>query len=105
MLGDSDLIDDENPVLISIEYNPDEFDPAAFEAGALQLVSRADVNSPWVADITLEIVSIDYENNTITFYSPHLTGFGLGSAVSSALGGGGGSSGCFIATAAYGSPF
>ena len=56
MLGDSDLIDDENPVLISIEYNPDEFDPAAFEAGALQLVSRADVNSPWVADITLEII-------------------------------------------------
>jgi len=105
VLGEDDLIDDDKPVEIVIEFNPEVFDPAAFESGTLVLMTREDPDSPWQSDTTLQIVAIDYVNYTITFRAQHLSGFSIGSVLSGDTSGGDGGGGCFIATAAYGSLF
>jgi hypothetical protein len=101
-----------NKIYITITFDPTKVPVGSLESGsmviyqAVNMASMVEGNaSPLPASQIL--LPVDYTNGNATFWVTGLSAFGIGSSTAgttdSVLEGGGGS--CFVATAAFGSPF
>lgn len=92
---------------ITLTFDPTVVTEGSLESGAF-VIYQADsmedmVAGNFTAISTSQIIPpVDYTNGEVTFWVDHLSAFGIGSAISSALGGGGSGGGCFITTATDG---
>ncbi len=101
-LGPSGLTFDE-PVTVTVPYDPSDSPGDTIEVYYYDTTIDAWTNEG------ITFVSIDRVAHTVTFTTTHFSIFGFGSSFLGGGGGaiaaiGGGGSGCFIATAAYGTP-
>ncbi len=96
---------------ITMAFDPTVVTVGSLESGSYVIYHAADMSAlvagTAIAVPVSQIVGdVDYTNGLVTFWVDHLSAFGLGlpASIASAAVDNGGSSSCFIATAAYGSP-
>ncbi|MFC1533098.1 beta strand repeat-containing protein [Thermodesulfobacteriota bacterium] len=97
-----------NKVYITISFDPSQVPVGSLESGSTAILQADDLAAMVAGTVSAvprsQIISVNYVSGKVTFWVNHLSVFGVGTAPSSS-GSTTSSGGCFIATAAYGSPF